>query len=50
MINIVCLKFGTLYGPDYVNKLYAGVKQNTTVPFKFHCFTEKPEGIHPENQ
>ena len=48
MINIVCLKFGTLYGPDYVNKLYAGVKQNTTVPFKFHCFTEKPEGIHPD--
>jgi hypothetical protein len=47
MVNIVCLKFGTLYGPEYVNKLYNGVKRNTTIPFKFHCFTENSTDINP---
>jgi hypothetical protein len=46
--DIVCLKWGDLYGPSYVNKLFWGFKRNTTVPFDFHCFTEKPEEIHPD--
>jgi hypothetical protein len=45
MINIVCLKWGTKYGPEYVNRLYAAVKRNTTVPFKFWCFTDDATGI-----
>ena len=45
MINIVCLKFGTKYNADYVNKLYRATKRNTTLPFTFHCFTEDPSGI-----
>jgi hypothetical protein len=48
MINIVCLKWGTKYGPEYVNRLYAGVKRNTTLQFKFWCFTEDATGIRPE--
>ena len=40
MINIVCVKWGTKYGPEYVNRLLAGFKRNSSVPFKFHCFTE----------
>jgi hypothetical protein len=48
MINIVCLKWGTKYGPEYVNRLYAGVKRNTSVPFKFWCFTEDSTGIDSE--
>jgi len=48
MINIVCLKFGTLYGPEYVNRLFWAVRRNTTIPFKFHCFTESQTGIAPE--
>ena len=48
MINIVCLKWGTKYGPEYVNRLYTGVKRNTTVPFKFWCFTEDSTGILPD--
>lgn len=47
LINIVCLKWGTLYGPDYVNKLFAGINRNTTVPFKFHCFTDDTTNINP---
>jgi hypothetical protein len=45
MINIVCLKWGTKYGPEYVNRLHAAVKRNTTVPFKFWCFTDDATGI-----
>lgn len=46
--NVVCLKWGKKYGPDYVNKLYASVKRHTTLPFTFHCFTEDSVGINPE--
>jgi len=48
MINIVCLKWGTLYGADYVNKLFCAVRRNTTVPFAFHCFTDDTKGIHKD--
>jgi hypothetical protein len=46
--NIVCLKWGTKYGVEYVNKLFAAVKRNTTIPFDFHCFTEDPTDIHED--
>ena len=48
MHNVVCLKHGTKYDADYVNKLYAGVKRNSTVEFRFHCFTDNPEGLRSE--
>jgi len=48
MINIVCLKWGTKFAPEYVNRLYLGFKRNTTIPFKFHCFTDNPAGLHSE--
>jgi len=44
-VNIVCMKWGTLYGPEYVNILYNMVKRNITLPFRFICMTERPEGI-----
>lgn len=45
MIHIVCLKWGEKYGPEYVNNLFYSVRKNTTLPFKFHCFTDKIDGI-----
>jgi hypothetical protein len=48
MTNIVCLKWGTKFSPDYVNNLYAGFKRNVTVPFKFFCVTENPAGLNSE--
>lgn len=47
-INIVCLKWGTKYGPEYVNNLFNAVKKNTTLPFTFYCFTEDAAGIDPQ--
>lgn len=48
MIQVVCVKHGILYNADYVNKLYRGVARNTTLPFRFTCFTENPTDIIPE--
>ena len=45
MVNVVCLKWGQLYGPDYVNKLYRGVARNLTIPFRFVCFTDDADGV-----
>lgn len=50
MNNVVCLKFGNKYGPEFVNRLYWATKRNTKVPFTFHCFTENPKGIIEEIQ
>lgn len=42
---MLCLKWGTYYGPEYVNRLYAGVKRNLVRPFRFVCVTDNPEGL-----
>jgi len=47
MNYVVCLKYGTKYSAEYVNKLYNGVKRNLTVPFEFVCYTEDSNGIDP---
>ncbi len=44
-VNIICLKYGTTYGAEYVNKLFGMVMANITVPFRFYCFTENPDGV-----
>lgn len=44
--NIICMKWGTQYGPEYVNNLYAMVKRHMTRPFTFVCFTDDNNGIH----
>lgn len=45
MINIVCLKWGDKYGPEYVNRLYNMCKKFYTNPFKFYCATDDSKGI-----
>jgi len=45
LINIVCVKYGTKYGADYVNKLYDGIRRNLTLKHRFMCFTEDGEGL-----
>ena len=45
-INILCMKWGSKYGPEYVNKLYAMVSRNLRLPFRFICLTDDKKGIH----
>ena len=47
-VNIICMKWGDKFPPEYVNRLYAMVSRNLTRPFRFVCFTEKGEGIRTE--
>jgi len=50
LTNIICVKQGTKYSADYVNKLYGMVERNLNVPFTFHCYTEDPTDIRSEVQ
>jgi len=43
--NFICLKWGTRYGADYVNRLYRGVSRNIRRPFRFVCCTDDPSGL-----
>ena len=45
-VNVLCLKWGSYYGPEYVNRLYAGVKRNLSRPFRFVCVTDDPTGLN----
>ncbi len=46
--QIICIKWGAKYGPEYVNRLYGMAARNVTPPFTFTCFTDDPEGLRPE--
>ncbi len=39
------MKWGTKYGPEYVNILFNMVKRNTTLPVEFVCFTDDAKGL-----
>ena len=46
--NIICIKWGTLFGPEYVNRLYSGVRRNIKKDVRFFCMTEKAGNLHPD--
>lgn len=44
-VNILCMKWGVKYGPEYVNTLYSMVKRHLTLPFRFICLTDNSDGF-----
>jgi len=44
-VNIICMKWGRLYGPEYVNHLRAGVARHLARPHRFICFTDDAAGL-----
>ncbi|MEL5877983.1 glycosyl transferase [Cereibacter sphaeroides] len=46
--QVICINWGTKYGPRFINRLYAMVARNITPPFSFTCFTDNEQGIRPE--
>jgi hypothetical protein len=46
-VNIVCLKWGSKYPSDYVNRLYGMVQRTLTLPHRFVCVTDDRSGLHP---
>ena len=47
-VNVLCMKWGDYYTADYVNRLYAGVRRNLRLPFRFVCVTDDASGLRPE--
>ena len=41
----VCVKWGTKYGAEYVNKLRHGVRRHCDAPHAFVCFTDDAAGL-----
>lgn len=48
MKQIVCMKWGTLYGSEYVNRLYAMARAQTSGELRFVCLTDDRTGVRPE--
>ena len=46
--TIVCLKWGEMYGPEYVNNLYAMIRRNLQGDFRFVCLTDNSTGIRSD--
>lgn len=46
--QFICMKWGTLYGIEYLNRLYRMVRRHTTGPIRFVCLTDDAEGADPE--
>ena len=44
-VLVLCMKWGTAYGPEYVNRLRNGVARNLSYPHRFICFTDNASGI-----
>lgn len=50
MQTIICMKWGTRYGADFVNRLYSTIQRQTKRPTKLVCFTDDPSSIDPSVQ
>lgn len=46
--NIICMKWGTRYGPHWVNRLYGMIQRNTSWNIRFVCFTDDATGIRDD--
>ena len=45
MQTIICMKWGTRYGSDFVNRLWRAIQRNTKRPTRLVCFTDDVTGI-----
>ena len=46
--QIICMKWGSMYGPEYVNNLYGMIERNLSYPFDLFCMTDSRKGIRNE--
>jgi hypothetical protein len=45
MQTVICMKWGTRYGPEFVNRLNRAVMRNTARPTRLVCLTDDETGI-----
>lgn len=46
-VNVICMKWGTVYDANDVNRLYRQVSRHLLLPHRFICFTDDKDGIDP---
>ena len=46
MQNIICMKWGSRYVPEYVNRLYRAIKKHTQKTTRLYCFTDDIKNIN----
>lgn len=46
--TIVCIKYGTKYSAEYVNKLFSMIKRHCNYEYSFVCITDNFEGLNSE--
>lgn len=44
-VKIVCLKWGTKYPAEYINRLYRMVNKHLSLPFEFYCLTDNTDEL-----
>lgn len=47
-VTVLTLKYGTAYGPEYVNRLRAGLMRHSSEPIRLLCMTDDRTGIHKD--
>lgn len=47
-VTVLCMKWGTKYGPEYVNRLHAMTRRHLGAPHRFLCLTDDTAGLAPE--
>ena len=45
MQTIICMKWGSRYGPEFVNRLNKSIQKHTKRPTQLICFTDEQKGI-----
>lgn len=45
MQTVTCMKWGTRYPSDYVNRLWSMIRRNTVRPTRLICFTDDSSGV-----
>jgi len=46
MQTVICMKWGTRYGADFVNRLEAAIQRNTNRETQLVCLTDNPSGVN----
>ncbi len=46
-VCIICMKWGDLFGGDYVNMLYRAVQDHLSLDHDFICITDNEDGLDP---
>ena len=46
--TVICMKWGSRYNFDFVNRLYTSIQKHTDRTTKLYCFTDNVEGIYKE--